>query len=117
MEDKNTYRSIRDASDRYSIEPDERLWDRVEAKLRTHEHKKRLRVRKIWRSISGIAAAVLLAVVVTSIFHLDNYKAESLAKGQIEALEDLPASSDYFYSVNNARKLRKTFSYQEDLDG
>jgi len=117
MEDKNNYRSIRDASDRYSIEPDERLWDRVEAKLRTHEHKKRLRVRKIWRSISGIAAAVLLAVVVTSIFHLDTYNAEPLAKGQLEALEDLPASSDYFYSVNNAIKLRKTFSYQEDFEG
>jgi len=117
MEDKNTYRSIRNASDRYQIEPDERLWDRLEIRLSKHEKNKKIRIRKIWRSLGGIAAAVLLAVMFTSILQLDNFNTEPLAKGQVEGMQDLPASSDYFYSVNNARKLRKTFPYQAGLNG
>lgn len=68
---KNIDRLFQEKFKDFEVAPSEQVWDNIESALK---EKKRRRVIPLWFRLSGIAAALLIGMMVVNLFYFDGDK-------------------------------------------
>lgn len=114
MSHTENYTKHRNSARNHKVEPPAHVWDRLESRLDSDARLDKLyKARLRMRFLSGIAAGIILMLAFAGYFYLNSPVRHLSERGELESLEELHASTDYFYSVKNARKAQSRFPYYE----
>ena len=105
---------IKQQADAFKMKAPEGGWERIESRLTAQKLSERKKKARILRFISTVAASAALVIAFFSIVYMESSKPQVIPKAQVENWEDLNDGSDYFYSVQNARRSNGLFQEYQD---
>ena len=112
----DNHNKIQAQAKNYEVKAPEAGWDKISSKLKAAVYAQKKKKARIIRFIASVAASSALVIAFFSIVYMESAKPQFITKAQVKNLEELNTASDYFYSIQNARRSNELFQdYTDDL--
>ena len=98
---------IKKIANQIKIDPPSRVWDSLEKKMESRKKYEKTRFLSTIKTWTTIAASICVIATCFTFIYLESNKPHTYRKSEIVYLENLEATEDYFYSIENARENNK----------